>query len=211
MRPAPRPVRPPSRFLSIAAGIVTVSGVALFAGAPVASSDSGLSPRTIARHLANTAPAGAREVRISGVYGSGHRGTWQFTGFVTWQDEAGTVQGGGTELPQNGGQPSIDLGFSAERLATEHRIGWTTRRVEQALSGFRDLDAGLAMIEIAITAEATTVIGCAAASTDVTATCASFDLRGRVIDRFADRLLDTGLDAAGVQRASAPITPAIEG
>jgi hypothetical protein len=211
MRPAPRPIRPPTTLLSIAAGIATISGVALFAGAPSTASDSGLSPRTIARHLANTAPADAREVRVSGVYGSGHRGTWQFTGFVTWLDPAGTIQGGGTELPQNGGQPTIDLGFPAEQLATEHRIGWTTRQVEQAMSGFHDLDAGLAMVEIAITVEATTVIGCAAASTDVTATCASFDPRGRVVDRFTDRLLDTGLDAAGVQRESAPITPPIEG
>lgn len=210
MRPAPRPVRPPTTLLSIAAGIATISGVALFAGAPIAHSDSGLSPRTIARHLAITPPADAREVRISGVYGSGHRGTWQFTGFVTWLDPAGTIQGGGTELPQNGGQPAIDLDFTADRLATEHRIGWTARQVEKALSGFRDLGAGLAMVEIAITVEATTVVGCAAPSTDVTANCAQFDSRGRVVRRFTDRLLDTGLDAAGVQRASAPITPPIE-
>jgi hypothetical protein len=194
-------------LLSIATAVVTVSGVALFAGVPIALSDSGLSPRTIAQHLANTAPAGANEVRISGVYGSGHRGTWQFTGFVTWLDRTGTVQGGGTELPQNGGQPAIDLDFTADRLATEHRIGWTARHVERALSGFRDLDAGLAMVDISITEESTAVVGCAASSTDVTATCARFDNRGRVIDRFPDRLLHTGLDAVGVQRASAPLTP----
>ena len=157
MKPAPRPVRPPNTLLSVAAGIVNISGVALFAGAPVTSSDSGLSPRTIARHLANTAPVGARDVRISGVYGSGHRGTWQFTGFVTWVDALGATQGGGTELPQNGGQPVIDIGFSAERLATEHRIGWTTDQVERALSGFGDLDAGLAMVEIAINSRRETV------------------------------------------------------
>lgn len=207
MRPAPRPVRPPSRLLSITAAAVTISGVALFAGAPTASSDRGLSPRTIASHLANTAPDGSNEVRISGVYGSGHRGTWQFTGFVTWRDEAGTIQGGGTELPQNGGQPAIDLDFTADRLATEHRIGWTTRQVEQALSGFRDLDAGLAMVDISITEESAAVVGCAAASTNATATCAQFDNAGRAVRRFIDRLVEIpGLDAVSVQRASAPVT-----
>jgi hypothetical protein len=207
MRPAPRPVRPPNRLLSIAAAVVTLSGVALFAGAPSASSDSGLSPRTIARHLANTAPAGANDVRISGVYGSGHRGTWQFTGFVTWLDPAGTIQGGGTELPQNGGQPAIDLQFTAEQLATEHRIGWTAGQVEQALSGFRDLDASLAMVDISITDESSTVVGCAATSTDVTARCAQFDSRGPVVRQFTDRLVEIpGTDAISVQRASAPVT-----
>lgn len=209
MNAAARPVRPPERLLGVAFGVVAVCGAALVAVPSAGGSDSGLSPRTIARHLANTAPAGAHDVRISGVYGSGHRGTWQFTGFVTWLDGTGATRGGATELPQHGGQPTIDLGFPAERLATEHRIGWTSRQVERALSGFRDLDAGLAMVEIAVTVEATTVIGCAAASTDVGTTCAQFDSRGRVVRRFTDRLVDVhGLDAISVQRASAPVTAA---
>jgi hypothetical protein len=63
------------------------------------------------------------------------------------------------------------------------------------------------MVDISITEESTSVVGCAAASTDVPATCAWFNSRGRVVDHFSDRLLDTGLDAVGVQRASAPLTP----
>jgi hypothetical protein len=32
------------------------------------------------------------------------------------------------------------------------------------------------------------------------------EVRGHIIERFTDRLIDTGLDAAGVQRASKPLT-----
>lgn len=119
---------------------------------------------TIAHHLAAAAPPGARDLRISGIYGSGHRGTWQFTAFITWRDDNGTIQGGGTELPQNGGQPPIDLAFSPQRLATEHALGWSQTRVERLLVGVGHLDAELAMVEFSITTGRTAVISCAAAS-----------------------------------------------
>jgi hypothetical protein len=204
--PSPRPDRPPARLLAVAAAIVAISGAALVAVPSAGGVDSGLSPHTVARHLAAAAPPGARDVRISGVYGSGHRGTWQFTGFITWRDAAGTLQGGGTELPQNGGQPTVDLDVSAERIATEHAIGWTERRTARALSGVHDIDAELAMVSLEILPGVVTVVGCSAASTSTPARCATFDDRGRVTRSFTDRLVEhAGQDAISVQRESAPI------
>jgi hypothetical protein len=207
MNAAARPVRPPERLLGVAFGVVAVTGVALVAAPGTGSADAGLSPRTVARHLAAAAPRGARDVRISGVYGSGHRGTWQFTGFLTWRDPNGMIQGGSTELPQHGGQPAIDLNFTAERLASEHALGLTASGIRQVLSGVGRVDAELAMVELAITADGMTAVSCTAASTETDAACAEYDATGRARRRFGDRLFEAqGLDAVSVQRESAPIT-----
>jgi hypothetical protein len=204
--PAPRPVRPPRRLLAVVAGVVGVGGTALVAIPSAGGADSGLSPHTVARHLAAAAPAGARDVRISGIYGSGHRGTWQFTGFITWLDPSGTIQGGGTELPQNGGQPTIDLDLSTDRLATEHAIGWTEGRVARALSGVRDIDAELAMVELELLPDSVTLVGCSATSTSTTARCVALNDDARLTSSFTDRLVERpGQDAVSVQRESAPI------
>ena len=206
MNAAARPVRPPGRLLAVAFGVVAVCGAALVAVPSTGSADTGLSPRTVARHLAAAAPRGARDVRISGIYGSGHRGTWQFTGFVTWRDDSGAIHGGGTELPQNGGQPTIDLDLGAERLATEHVIGWTERRVARALSGVRDVDAELAMVSLEMLPTSVTLVGCSAASTSASARCGTFDDKGRVTASFTDRLVEhPGEDAVSVKRESAPL------
>jgi hypothetical protein len=206
MTPLPRPVAPPVRLLGIAFGVVAMSGAALVA-VPDAGADSGLSPRTVARYLADAAPDGARDVRISGVYGSGHRGTWQFTGFLTWRDTSGAIQGGSTELPQNGGRAAIDLELSPERVVTEHDIGWTEHRVARALSGTRGIEAELAMVELAITSDAVTLLGCSAKAAGVTARCSTYSETGRTMSSFADRLVDVPYaDATSVQRESAPLT-----
>jgi hypothetical protein len=205
--PAPRPAHPPARLLAVAAGIVAISGGALVAVPNAGGVDSGLSPRTVARHLAASAPPGARDVRIGGVYGSGHRGTWQFTGFLTWRNASGAIDGGSTELPQQGGQPALDMSFTPERLTSEHAIGLTAKDTTQVLSGIDDLDAELAMLEIAITTDGMTIVSCTALSTASQAACAGYDQSGRVQRRFDDRLFEVpGLDGLSVQRVSAPIT-----
>jgi hypothetical protein len=185
MNAAARPVRPPERLLGLAFGVVAVSGAALVAVPSTGSADAGLSPRTVARHLAAAAPRAARDVRISGVYGSGHRGTWQFTGFLTWRDPSGTIQGGSTELPQHGGQPAIDLTFTAERLSSEHALGLTASGIQRALSGVDHLDFELAMVELAITADGMTAVSCTAESTETDAACIEYDRSGRPRRRMA--------------------------
>lgn len=207
MKPSPRPVRPPGPALAVAAGVVLLSGASVL-GVPDALRSDGLTARTVARLLATAAPDDASDVRVNGVYGSAHEGTWQFVASLTWRGTDGVIDGGTTELPQHGGQPPIPSEFTQARIEHEHRIGWTISRVRNAL---RDVDIGaanLAMLELAITNETTpTVVVCAADVSGAQATCTERDGSGRVIRRFTERLMDLpGWDAISVQRESAPIT-----
>ncbi|HEU0130279.1 MAG TPA: hypothetical protein VFQ85_04720 [Mycobacteriales bacterium] len=207
MTPLPRPVRPPARMLVVAAGVVTLSGASVVA-VPDSLRTDGLTARTVARLLADAVPDDATDVRVNGVYGSAHEGTWQFVGYLTWRGPDGEVHGGGTELPQNGGQPPVPSEFSQERLDQEHRIGWTIARLRHALRAV-DIDgADLAMLELEIKPEVKpTVIVCATATAAVPAACAERDDRGRVVRRSTERLVEhPGWDAVSVQRESALVT-----
>ena len=64
-----------------------------------------LSPRTVARYLTDIAPAARADVRVNGIYGSGHAGAWQFVAHVTWRTADGTIDGGVTNLPILAGEP----------------------------------------------------------------------------------------------------------
>ncbi|HEV2889178.1 MAG TPA: hypothetical protein VGX28_02280 [Frankiaceae bacterium] len=194
-------------MLAIAAGVVMLSGASVVA-VPEALRSDGLTARTVARLLADAVPDDAEDVRVNGVYGSAHEGTWQFVAHLTWRGPDGAVHGGGTELPQNGGQPPLPSELSQERLDEEHRIGWTMATLHRAL---RDIDIGgadLAMLELAIRPGVdATVVVCAADSRGVAAECTERDHRGRVVRRFAERLIvHPGWDAVSVQRESAPVT-----
>lgn len=207
MKPLPRPVRPPTRMLAVAASVVTLSGASVV-GVPDALRSDGLTARTIARLLVAAAPDDAADIRVNNVYGSAHEGTWQFIAHLTWRGTDGSVHGGATELPQNGGQPPIPSELTQDRLEQEHRIGWTVSRVRSALRSVDIGDARLAMLELAIVPDkAATVVVCAAEDLGVAATCTERDHRGRVTRRFAEHLVDVpGWDAISVQRESARIT-----
>ncbi|HEX8001330.1 MAG TPA: hypothetical protein VF519_01395 [Mycobacteriales bacterium] len=194
-------------MLVVAAGVVAISGGPLV-GIPDALRQDGLTARTLARLLADATPEGATDVRVNGFYGSAHEGTWQFVAHLTWREADGAVHGGGTELPQNGGQPPIPSDLSEDELAREHRIGWTVTRLRHALRDVEIGDADLAMIELEITPEKKpSVVLCSADRTDPAATCVERDDRGRVVRRFTDQLVDLyGFDAVSVQRVSAPVT-----
>jgi hypothetical protein len=207
MKPLPRPVRPPARMLAVATGVVMLSGASVVAVPDTLRSD-GLTARTVARLLANAAPDDATDVRVNGVYGSAHEGTWQFVAHLTWRGTDGAVHGGGTELPQNGGQPPVPSELTQERLEQEHRIGWTIARLRRALGGVDVAGADLAMLELAIQPDAdTTVVVCAAASVEAPAACSERDDHGTVVRRFAELLVEhPGWDAVSVQRESAQVT-----
>jgi hypothetical protein len=158
-------------MLAAAAGAVAISGGALV-GVPDALRQDGLTARTIARLLSGAVPRGAHDVRVNGVYGSAHSGTWQFVAHLTWRDADGVVHGGGTELPQNGGQPPIPSDLSADELTREHRIGWTVPRLRRALRDVEIGDTDLAMVELEITPEKKpSVVVCSADRTDTAAAC----------------------------------------
>jgi hypothetical protein len=194
-------------MLAVAAGVVTLSGASVI-GVPDALRSDGLTARTIARLLATAAPDDATDVRVNGVYGSAHEGTWQFVAHMTWRGTDGVVGGGTTELPQHGGQPPIPSELTPERLEQEHRLGWTVNRLRRSLRDVAIGDGGVAMLELAITDGARpTVVVCVAARADDSAACTERDDRGHVVRRFTDRLVDVpGWDAISVQRESARIT-----
>lgn len=207
MRPAPRPVGPPARLLSVVAGVVTISGAALV-GVPDAAVESGLTARTVARALGDAVPPNAHDVRVNGVYGSEHKGTWQFVAHMTWRGADGVVHGGSTELPQNGGQKLVASELTQEQLNREEQMGWTIDQLAHALRNIDVDGATLAMVDLEITVEhGTTLVACTAAAAAGAAACAQYDASGDVSRNFRDRLLDEPeLNAISVQRASAPVT-----
>lgn len=207
MRPAPRPVAPPTRMLSVVAGAVAISGAALV-GVPDATLPSGLTAQTVARSLADAVPPDVHDVRVNGVYGSAHRGTWQFVAHMTWRGAGGAIHGGSTELPQNGGQTLVPTELTQSQLDSEEHMGWTIDQLQHALR-YVDMDgAALAMVDLEITAEqGPALVACSAAAVEVTARCIEYDASGDVRRHFADRLLDEpALNGISVQRASAPVT-----
>jgi hypothetical protein len=194
-------------MLAAAAGVIAISGGTIVSIPNVLRQD-GLTARTIAHLLSDAVPPDVHDVRVNGVYGSAHKGTWQFVASLTWRTADGTIGGGTTELPQHGGQPPIPSQLDLERLEHEHRIGWSVAQLRHAM---RRIDIGnesLAMVELAITAdEQPRVLTCSAAGTEAAATCTEYDADGDVRRRFADWLVDVyGLEAVSVQRVSAPVT-----
>lgn len=207
MRPAPRPVGPPTRLLSVVAGAVTISGAALV-GVPDAAVESGLTAHTVARALGDAVPPSIHDLRVNGVYGSEHKGTWQFVAHMTWRGADGAVHGGSTELPQNGGQKLVASELTQDQLNHEEQMGWTIDQLAHALRKMDVDGATLAMVDLEITAnEGSTLVACSAAAAAGAASCAQYDTTGEVSKRFRDRLLDVPeLNAISVQRASAPVT-----
>lgn len=206
MRPAPRPVAPPTRMLGVVAGVVLISGAALV-GVPSSGLPGGLTAQTLAHALADSVPQSVHDVRVNGVYGSAHRGTWQFVAHMTWRDAGGDVHGGSTELPQNGGQALVPSELTQDQIDREERMGWTLDQLGHAM---RDVDVAgtaIAMVDLEITADKGAIlIACSASAADVVARCEQHDRNGDVSKEFEDRLLDEpALNAISVQRASAPV------
>lgn len=194
-------------MLSVAAGVVIISGAALV-GVPDAALPSGLNAHTVARSLADSVPSDAHDVRVNGVYGSAHKGTWQFIAHMTWRGADGVIHGGSTELPQNGGQKLVASELTQDQLDNEEQMGWTIDQLEQAM---RHIDVGsatLAMVDLEITAErGPRLVTCSASAAEVVARCAEYNAAGGVPRHFTDRLFDQpALNAISVQRESAPVT-----
>jgi hypothetical protein len=193
-------------MLSVVASAVTISGAALV-GVPDAALPSGLTAQTVARYLADAVPTNVHDVRVNGVYGSAHKGTWQFVAHMTWRGADGGIHGGSTELPQNGGQTLVPTELARSQLETEERMGWTFDQLVHALRNV-DVNGALAMVDLEITAAyGATLVACSAPAIEVTARCVEYNASGNASRHFADRLLDEpALNAISVQRARAPIT-----
>lgn len=178
--PAPRPSRPPRPVIvcwamAVAAGaaLIGVTG-AHHLGSSGDGRTVGLAPSTVAGYLTAAAGPDARDVRINGVYGSGHDGAWQFVAHLSWRDAAGRLQSATTQLPQQTGANTPDPSLTGGRLADEQRIGWTPAQLDGALTTDRDLDrAVLASLELQTADTESTLTTCTAtAASQSTATAA---------------------------------------
>lgn len=170
-----------------------VAGAALLAVGPTAPrpEPSELSPYSLAAYLTRVAGPDARQVRVNGVYGSGHSGAWQFTAHLSWRDADGLVQGGTTELPGLAGNPALQSDFDSERLGVEQEVGWSMSDLDRALDRLSGVNDRLAMLELEIRPDGSgDVVACRSAGTDDTATCRSVDRDARTGERFDARLTD---------------------
>ena len=200
MSPAPRPVSPPKAVVgcwavSVAAGVYLVI-------TPTGSTrePSALSPYSVAAYLREVAPDDARDVRVNGLYGSGHGGAWQFIAHLTWREPEGEIAGGTTNLPILAGGNSIQSSFDAERLDHEHAIAWSLDDLDSVLDSFDDVDAPLAMVEFEPTGTSAVITHCGGDRTEPAA-CEVRQRDGDVVSRERIELTDEPLQGPlAVQR-----------
>ena len=166
MNPAPRPHTAPA----LVAGCWTLSvlsGAALVAIGPTEPrpEPDSLSPYSLAAYLRGVADPDARQVRVNGLYGSGHAGAWQVTAHISWLDPTGGVQGGTTTLPQLAGTATLDTDLDTSRLQAEHDIGWSMQDLDAALDRLDGVSDPLAMLELEILPDGSgRVLSCRSAS-----------------------------------------------
>jgi hypothetical protein len=206
---AARPSRAPNS-MAVSWGLSVIAGFALVAVGPhpARPEPQTLSPYSVASYLRRIAGPEARDIRVNGLYGSGHHGAWQFVAHLTWHTPDGDVAGGTTSLPQLAGQPALDSAFSAERLTQEERLGWTLRTVADVLDKTPRPDDDLALVDLEIPASGPASLIACHAHVEIVARCETRDARGSLANVDSEWLLDQpSLGAVSVQRSSAPIEP----
>lgn len=203
MSAAPRPTRAPA-LVAGCWSLSVVAGAALLAVGPVAPRPEPveLSPYSLAAYLTRVAGPDARDVRVNGVYGSGHDGAWQFTAHLTWLDADGGVRGGTTTLPQLAGTDALQSELADERLQAEQDIGWSLSDLDAALDLLTGVSDPLAMLELEILPDRSgEVTSCHSNAAGAPARCRSVTRDGERGPPFTDALADSPLaDALSVQR-----------
>jgi hypothetical protein len=145
-----RPVTAP-RWVRGAWALSVLLGGALLLTEPAHSDEpAGLAPATMARYLSDAAGADARDIRVNGLYGSGHAGAWQFVAHITWLDEAGNIHGGTVTLPQQAGQPAVRSDFDEKRLRAEAEIGWSLSELADRADRLEGTADRLSLLELEI-------------------------------------------------------------
>jgi hypothetical protein len=207
MTAAPRPARAPALIAGCWA-VSVVTGAGLLAVGPVAPrpEPAELSPYSLAAYLTRVAGPDARDIRVNGVYGSGHDGAWQFTAHLSWRDAGGTVRGGTTTLPQLAGSDPLQTDLADDRLQAEQDVGWSLSDLDAALDQLTGLSDPLAMVELEILPDGTgDVTSCHSAASGAAAGCRTVSREGEFGPSFTDALSDSPLaDALSVQRARQP-------
>lgn len=186
--------------LSLVVGAAAVGSV-LAAPGP---QPQALSLRTVSRYLRRVVPDDAVEVRVNGIYGSGHSGAWQFVAHLSWRREDGSLAGGKTELPVFAGADPLDSPVDPSRIPTEHAIGWTLDQLRDVLGQVGAGDDPLAMVELEITAVRDSLVACRATHLGEPAACVEANRSRQVLNRFEVPLSDDRLAGAlSVQRVGA--------
>lgn len=207
MTPLPRPAVAPRLVVGCWA-LSVLSGAALLAPHALSSTSSALEPATLDRYLARSAPPGSRDIRVNGVYGSGHGGAWQFVAHLTWRGVDGRVGGGTTTLPQRAGAPAAASDFDQTRLVAEESQGWTLSEIRRALGRVARTSDQFSMLSLEIPAGEPGRLTACHASDPRKASCTA-QTRSGPVSTFSDTLTDQpALAALSVQRLSAPVVPA---
>lgn len=191
MRPlARRPDVP--RIVVAAWALATLLGGFTVAGAATrpAAQPRTLSPRTLAQYLAEVVPVPRDDVRVNGVYGSGHSGAWQFVAHVTWPRADGTIDGGVTNLPILAGNGPLDSPIDTSRFTSEHETGWTLDELHAVVARLDDMDDELALVELEVSASRNSVVACHSGRVELVGRCVEQDRRRRLIRRFDAQLTD---------------------
>lgn len=148
-----------------------------------------LNPRTLSGYLAQVVPVGAKEIRVNGVYGSGHSGAWQFVAHLTWNN-AGTLAAGVTNLPVMAGTQPIKSALDAAKLLSEHEMGWTIAELDRVLSRLEKTDQDRMLVELEVTTSRDSVVACGAADNPERGRCTEHDRAGRKLRSFPATLRD---------------------
>lgn len=203
MRPAARRPGVPRGVVAVWALSVLVGGTTVgYAATRPEPQPRTLSPHTVVRYLTDLVPAARDDVRVNGVYGSGHSGAWQFVAHVTWREPDGTINGGVTNLPILAGSAPWDSPIDAARFPHEHEMGWTLDQLTLVFRHVGDVDADVAMVELEVSAARDTVIACHRGRSDPSGHCTELDRAGRRLRQFDQRLTDNPLrQATAVERA----------
>lgn len=203
MRPSARRPGVPRAIAVVWALSVLLGGTAVgVAAARPEPQPRTLSPRTVARYLAGIAPAGRDDVRVNGIYGSGHAGAWQFVAHLTWRTADGSIDGGVTNLPILAGEPPWTSPVDPSTFSHEHEIGWTLDQVADVLARAEGADDDLAMVELEVTATRDSVVACHGRRADQVGRCVERDRNGNRLRQFDTPLTDDPLgQATAVQRA----------
>lgn len=202
MTPAARRPGVPRPIATVWALSTLLGGIAVgVAAARPAPQPRTLSPRTVARYLAEIAPAQRHDVRVNGLYGSGHDGAWQFVAHLTWRTPDGTIDGGVTNLPILAGTEPLDSPVDTSRFAGEHDTGWTLDELHAVLARLDGMDDDLALVELEVSASRDSVVACRARRGEPVGRCVEHDRRRRLLRRFDAHLTDDPFgQATAVQR-----------
>lgn len=187
----------PGRGIRLCWAASVLTGALALAPLPGAAEPDGLVPATLTARLVDLVPEGASDPRVSYVYGSGHRGAWQFVAFLTWRTRSGQIDGGTTDLPALGASRPEPFPTDQATLDAEHSVGLDPDQLNAVIDRLDPGPADLALLSLELLRTGDrTLVACrsddqtddAPQGADRAGDCTRLE-NGRT-ERFADGLVD---------------------